>query len=423
MKAHPIADRFPMMSVDRLKELADDIAANGLIEPIVTHDGLILDGRNRFRACEVAGVSPRFVQWDGEGGTVARFVWSVNAQRRDITSSQRAAIWQDFLADFEADARKRQAHGQTAPGKTLVETIPQASSGKARDHAAAAADTNPRYISDAKALKAQAPDLLEKVRDGALSIPAAKKEARKREWTKRAEDAARKVHDAPERSDAPAIHHGDAVEWLHSLETGSVQCCITDPPYGLSVHRTRGGGHEYADGDSYALDLLDRTCAEMVRVLDADAHVYVFSGYTFLADFKAVLARHFDVQDNPIVWVKNRHTMVDFRRRYAPKHEYILFARQHGSRRLLNADCSPDVVEFSTVGGSPFHPSEKPADLLAHFIKNSTLAGEMVIDPFMGVGSAGVAALRNDRRFAGCDADPTFHGEAVRRMAELREAA
>ncbi|HEX5442465.1 MAG TPA: hypothetical protein VFW87_01490, partial [Pirellulales bacterium] len=61
---HPAATLFPLMHGVPLGELAADIAENGLREPIVCTDGLVLDGRNRLRACEMAEVEPRFVEWD-----------------------------------------------------------------------------------------------------------------------------------------------------------------------------------------------------------------------------------------------------------------------------------------------------------------------------------------------------------------------
>ena len=63
MKAHPVADVFPIMSDRELADLAHDIRTNGLREPILTHEGLIIDGRHRARACELAEVEPRFVDW------------------------------------------------------------------------------------------------------------------------------------------------------------------------------------------------------------------------------------------------------------------------------------------------------------------------------------------------------------------------
>ena len=66
---HPIADLFPMMTDEELANLAADIKANGLIHPIVVDkDGVLIDGRNRDRACEIAGIEPATVLFEGDLG-------------------------------------------------------------------------------------------------------------------------------------------------------------------------------------------------------------------------------------------------------------------------------------------------------------------------------------------------------------------
>lgn len=105
--AHPAATLFPMMRGKELGQLVDDIAANGLREEIVLYEGQILDGRNRLRACELAGVKPRFVAWDGRGSPLA-FVLSRNLHRRHLDESQRSVIAARAKEMFKDDAAERQ---------------------------------------------------------------------------------------------------------------------------------------------------------------------------------------------------------------------------------------------------------------------------------------------------------------------------
>ena len=105
---HPAADLFPLLEGDDLIRLANDIAQNGLLEPIVTYDGLLLDGRNRRRACEMAGVEPRYVEWRGEGGSPVAFIAARNLHRRHLTESQRAVIAAQVKGMFEEEAAERQ---------------------------------------------------------------------------------------------------------------------------------------------------------------------------------------------------------------------------------------------------------------------------------------------------------------------------
>ena len=88
---HPIADLFPMLAEDELKELAADIAERGLLQPVVLDgEGRILDGRNRVAACELAGVEPQFTTYDGDDPD--GYALSVNIQRRNLTKGQTAMV-------------------------------------------------------------------------------------------------------------------------------------------------------------------------------------------------------------------------------------------------------------------------------------------------------------------------------------------
>src|SRR3954454_15134841 len=84
-KVHPAAAVFPMLADDELRELAADIEANGLIYPIVLDkDGVLIDGRNRYAACKLAGVEPTFATLP-EDADPLRYILSANARRRHMT--------------------------------------------------------------------------------------------------------------------------------------------------------------------------------------------------------------------------------------------------------------------------------------------------------------------------------------------------
>jgi hypothetical protein len=103
---HPLADIFPQLAEDRLQELARDIEAHGLLNPIVLHDGKILDGRCRYLACQIAGVEPRFE--DYAGADPLGFVVSCNLHRRHLNESQRAMV-AARLADLQRGANQYSA--------------------------------------------------------------------------------------------------------------------------------------------------------------------------------------------------------------------------------------------------------------------------------------------------------------------------
>ena len=90
LKAHPYAEIVPPLEGEPFDELVADIRANGLLHPITIHQGMVLDGRNRLRACQAARIEPRFVEYDG--GDPLSFVLSQNLHRRHLSESQRGMV-------------------------------------------------------------------------------------------------------------------------------------------------------------------------------------------------------------------------------------------------------------------------------------------------------------------------------------------
>lgn len=100
LKAHPAAEIFPLMTGQEFDGLVADIKENGQRDAIVLHENLILDGRNRYRACRAAGVEPKFRIWVPKG-TVEAYVVSKNLHRRHLNESQRAMVAARLLATVE----------------------------------------------------------------------------------------------------------------------------------------------------------------------------------------------------------------------------------------------------------------------------------------------------------------------------------
>jgi N6-adenosine-specific RNA methylase IME4/ParB-like chromosome segregation protein Spo0J len=87
---HPLANIFPLLDGDDFENLVADIRGHGQLEPIVIHEEMVLDGRNRYRACVAAGIEPNFVPF--KGNDPLAFVISANLHRRHLDESQRAMV-------------------------------------------------------------------------------------------------------------------------------------------------------------------------------------------------------------------------------------------------------------------------------------------------------------------------------------------
>jgi hypothetical protein len=175
---HPACTVFPQLSDEELRELADDIATNGLRNPIVLWKGKILDGRNRYLACGMAGVEARFTEFDGDDPI--GWVVSQNLLRRHLTASQKAVVALDLLPLLEKEAkqRQRQANAYRGNGRSAQKCAKRNGKGKAAELAAQIVGVGSRYVEMAKEIKSKAPELVEKVRSGEVNVAEASEIAR-----------------------------------------------------------------------------------------------------------------------------------------------------------------------------------------------------------------------------------------------------
>jgi hypothetical protein len=171
-----------MIEGDEFTKFADNIEQAGLMEDIVLYEDMILDGRNRYKACCERGVAITTTVYAGDDPV--NYVLSHNLHRRHLTPSQKAMIATSALPMFEQEARKRQVEGGRL--KEVVEIIPQASP-KSRDQVAKLFGVNPRYVSDAKLVVNSDPDLADKVRSGEIAVGGAAKFVRQMKKLKESE--------------------------------------------------------------------------------------------------------------------------------------------------------------------------------------------------------------------------------------------
>ena len=202
LKVHPAADVFPMLPDDELQELAADIKENGLREPIKVKDGVLIDGRNRLKACELAGVEPRFEELNGE--SPESYILSVNINRRHLTKGQRAMatamVWPEGRQGKKATSLKNNevSGGYVRMARTVLATMPelakQVMAGIVSLNEAYATAQNQKQDNDRRskgkdALREQAPDMADLVDEERMTLQEAFAALKAREEEKRARKA------------------------------------------------------------------------------------------------------------------------------------------------------------------------------------------------------------------------------------------
>jgi len=235
---HPFADVFPLLSGEDFDRLCQDIREHGQREPVILYDGKILDGRNRYRACQELGIPAQFehskASTDGEA---LRESVSRNLHRRHLTASQRAMIGADLLPMFEAIAKERQGERvdlvaklpQCSSGLNIEANLPQCSKERgpqARDQAAEVTQSSARSVQSAKRVKDDGvPDLVSAVRAGDIAVSRAEEVSKmdaelQREIVarvKEGEKASEVVRDVKSAA-RQALHSSESNEWFTPSE-------------------------------------------------------------------------------------------------------------------------------------------------------------------------------------------------------------
>lgn len=221
-----------------------------------------------------------------------------------------------------------------------------------------------------------------------------------------------------ERRDQPGsqLHLGNCLEVLERLPDESVDCIVTDPPYGIHY---QSRSHvlaltRIANDDGHAYELLDKTLAIAITKLKPNSHVYIFTTWQAYAPMAEVVQKHFTLK-NALIWEKNNRTRGDLKGNYGYQYEMILYA--HKGRRYLLGSRDANILPFNKVPSNYMqHPTEKPVQLLEYLISKSTVEGEVVLDMFMGIGSTCVAAKNTGREYIGIELEPVWFEVAKTRL-------
>jgi site-specific DNA-methyltransferase (adenine-specific) len=197
----------------------------------------------------------------------------------------------------------------------------------------------------------------------------------------------------------------DAVSWLRTLPTASVDLAITDPPYeSLEKHRavgttTRLKRSKASSNEWFTIfpnARFGELFGELSRVLKKNAHLYLFCDPETMFVAKPVAEASGFKFWKPLIWDKRR---IGMGYHYRARYECILFFEK-GKRRLADLGV-PDIIEAPRIHNG--YPTEKPVAVADVLIHQSSSAGDLVADPFMGSAAFGVAAVQAGRNFVGSD--------------------
>ena len=229
-----------------------------------------------------------------------------------------------------------------------------------------------------------------------------------------------------------ALQRGDSRELFASLPDNSVDFICTDPPYNLSPYSTGNIKMSWRADFNNDLAQWDREpfepqewAQEFLRVLAPDGNIFAFTSYNMLGQWHSTFDPLFDTFQF-MVWHKTNPPPKLRRAGFLNSCELIVCMWNRG--HVWNFDNQADMhnfIESPICAGKerlkdPKHPTQKPLRVMRRLIELASNPNGVVLDPFAGVGSTGVAALELGRRFVGFEIDDDYASAAERRLAAVQ---
>lgn len=326
---HPIANVFPLIEGAEFRELVEDVREHGLREPVILHEGMILDGRNRYRACQAAQADCHFEVFSG--GDPVAYVVSLNLRRRHLSESQRA-----FAAGKIANLKAGDNQHSGSGGANLPD-LPIAPAPISVAKAADMLNVSERSVKAARAvLDHGAPELAAKVAAGTVSVSAAADVARlpepqQREIVAKGEreilEAAKQI-----RAERAETRRTERIERIAEISKGNAPLVaerrypiiLADPPWRYE-NPPMGGTNRSIENHYPTLDLNGICALPVASIAADDALLYLWATAPKLAEcFSVIEAWGFEYR-TCFVWVKDKIGMGYHARN---QHEILLVAKR-----------------------------------------------------------------------------------------------
>ncbi len=224
------------------------------------------------------------------------------------------------------------------------------------------------------------------------------------------------------------VLRADSRDIIKRIPDNSIDFILTDPPYNLGQHSTGNiplPGRSAMNNDVAGWDMIDfnpeEWADEFIRILKPTGNLFIFTSYNQLGRWYNCLDHKFDTS-NFMIWHKTNPAPKIFKAGFLNSCEMIFtcWNKKHTWNFISQAEMH-NFIESSICMkperlSNPKHPAQKPVSILKKMIEIASNENDIIFDPFMGVGSTGVAALDLNRRFIGVELDNAYFEAAKKRI-------
>lgn len=233
-------------------------------------------------------------------------------------------------------------------------------------------------------------------------------------------------------NDTVSLRLGDSKKLIKDVPDGSIDLILTDPPYNLSGYSTGNMEFSWRKTINNYLAEWDETefrprewVSEFKRVLKPTGNIFAFCTYNLVGKWHEAFDPKFDTFQF-MVWHKTNPVPKIRRAGFLNSCELIvcMWNKGHTWNFTKQKDMHNFIENPICMGNerlkNPKHPTQKPVKVLEHIIRIATNQGDIVFDPFMGVGSTGVAAIGLGRTFIGFEIEAEYYVAAEQRIKNIQ---
>jgi len=396
---------IPPLSDEERELLEGSIVSDGCRDPLVLWDGVLIDGHHRHEICTRLGIEFNAVDMANlETRNDAR-LWIIRNQlgRRNLSNYQRAELVLKLKPAIAEKAKeKQQEAGGAVPQKSAKAPI------DTRDELSKSSGLSHDTIHKADFIGQHADEETKQaLRTGETSINREYKRIKHNDELKEREQML--IAQRGEKGDPATIVKMDSLTFLEGLDLESADLLLTDPPYMTDVEDIK------AFSASWVPIALDRVKSTGRAYICAGAYPREIQAY-----LSVLLEQSRFTLENILVWTYRNTLGPSPAMAYKMNWQAIFYLRGEDAEPL---SCPVMVEQFSVQDinapdarmGVRYHSWEKPMELADRFIRHSTKAGDIVIDPFAGTGTFLLAAAEIGRKAMGCDNDDVMLSMAMER--------
>ena len=376
-------DLIPPLTKEEFKQLENNCMSEGIREKILTWNGFIIDGHNRY---EIA------TRWDLDFETESKHfdneddvkLWMIENQfgRRNLNKYQRTVLALEYKKVYSAIANKKEYERKTTMPKSAKSNKEPVST---RKEIAKKADTSSGTVSQVEFIQEKAPEEVKaKLRTGEVSINAAYKEIKKEEKKAEKENERDRLAEIGKNKKIEIdFRLGDFEEVFKDIPDGSIDCIITDPPYPKEF-----------------IDVWSKLSRFAKRVLKPNGYCVAYSGQMYLPEVMKRMCENLDYYWTFAVYHEGQTQIVNGINLMCRWKPVLIF--QNGKKKIENTFQDYFISEQREKNGHDWQQSKSG---VAYLIEMFTKKGDTILEPFAGSGTTMIVAKAKGRNVIGAEID------------------